>query len=66
MQVKVNNTIHQVSENQSLQALVDQLQISTSGIAIAINNSVIRKDDWDTTFLKENQDVLIIKSTQGG
>jgi len=36
------------------------------GIAIAINNSVIPKINWHNQFLKHNDEVLIIKATQGG
>lgn len=64
--VKVNQQKHQISENYSLQKLVDQLNIQSNGIAIAINQKVIAKSNWDTNQLKDNDDVLIIKSTQGG
>lgn len=36
------------------------------GIAIAVNQQVISKSQWDDFKLKENDEVLIIKATQGG
>ena len=36
------------------------------GIAIAVNEVVIPKSQWDTFVLKEKDKVLIIKASQGG
>ena len=64
--VKVNQQTHQIQEDLSIQQLVEQLQVSTNGIAIAINNSVVKKTVWSLKKLQDGDDVLIIKSTQGG
>lgn len=64
--IKVNQKDHHILENVTLQAFVEQLKIETNGIAIAINNSVVKKADWSSRLLKNNDDILIIKSTQGG
>ncbi len=64
--VKVNQKEHQISENLSVQKLVETLKIQTTGIAIAINYNVVKKTDWDTKHVIDNDDILIIKSTQGG
>ena len=66
MYIKVNNETQEISENTSIQQLVEQLNISLNGIAIAINNSVVKKCDWKSTVINNEDDVLIIKSTQGG
>ena len=49
-----------------LQKLVDDLKITTNGIAIAINNNVVKRTDWSSKILQQEDVVLIIKSTQGG
>lgn len=64
--VEVNQKKHQVSENLTLQDLVTDLNIQTNGIAIAINNYVIKKADWGSKGLQNSDAILIIKSTQGG
>jgi len=66
MYIKVNNESQEISEKTTLQTLVDDLKIKTNGIAIAINNTVVKKTDWTSKILQEEDDVLIIKSTQGG
>lgn len=64
--IEVNNCKHQVSQSTPLQKILEQLEITVNGIAIAINHNVIPKDTWMTTFLNNNDKVLIIKATQGG
>ena len=66
MYIKVNNENQKISENTSIERLVEELKISTNGIAIAINNTVVKKSEWNSTIIKNNDDILIIKSTQGG
>lgn len=39
---------------------------NTTGIALALNEKVITKNDWEKTLLKENDKIIIIKATQGG
>jgi len=66
MYIKVNNENQKISENTSIERLVEELKISTNGIAIAINNTVVKKSEWNSTIINNNDDILIIKSTQGG
>lgn len=64
--IKVNNTIHQLEYNCSLETLLSGLNIEISGIAVAVNQHIISKSDWKNTALNNNDEVLIIKATQGG
>jgi len=66
MYITVNNETQEISENTSIQLLIENLKISINGIAIAINNSVIKKSEWPSTIINNQDDILIIKSTQGG
>lgn len=36
------------------------------GIAVAVNNFVIPRSDWNSYPLKPNDQILIISATQGG
>ncbi|SFU45632.1 sulfur carrier protein [Pustulibacterium marinum] len=64
--VNVNNHAHQIAASTTLSALLQQLNISTSGIAVAINQRVVPKQQWATQSLQDQQNILIIKATQGG
>jgi sulfur carrier protein len=68
MELKINNQKKQfVTDSLTVQALLD-LEIPTkqNGIAIAINNTVIPKSDWNSYPITETDDILIISATQGG
>ena len=67
MEIKLNNQIKNVSEHCSVQQLINETSNgSQKGIAIAVNNAVVSKLNWQHHLLKQNDDVLIIKATQGG
>ena len=68
MELKINNQHkHFSGESISAQALLDlEFPNRQNGIALAVNNTVIPKISWDTTFLSESDDILIITATQGG
>jgi sulfur carrier protein len=68
MDLKINNQTKQFTTySLTVQALLDlEIPEKQNGIALAINNTVIPKTDWNTHFLKETDDILIISATQGG
>ncbi|KAB1155165.1 MULTISPECIES: sulfur carrier protein ThiS [Tenacibaculum] len=64
--IKVNENKHQFSNNLTVKELIENLKVQTNGIALAVNNNVIKKENWTSETLQNNDEVLIIKSTQGG
>ena len=66
MKVFVNNEPKDLNSKRKISQLVELLGISTSGIALAVNNVVVSKSDWKIFALKENDKITIIKATQGG
>lgn len=67
MNVFVNAKPVATENTENLQALLEKTGISgTRGIAIALNNIVIPKNDWEHVSLKENDKIIVIKATQGG
>ena len=51
-------------------SLADLIQLEalgkSKGIAVAVNNQVVPRTDWDTTLLQDKDTILIITATQGG
>jgi len=64
--VKINDSNKTFKTECNLIGMIEELNIQSNGIAIAVNNSIIKKSDWSNHKLSENDNVLIIKSTQGG
>ena len=47
--------------------ILTKLQIfEVQGIAVAINDEVIRKADWQAITLNQNDRLMLIRATQGG
>ncbi len=66
MQVFINDTPIECKKQLSLAQLLAVQQIHPINIAIAIDNTVIPKAQWDTTIIQENTRIIIIKAVQGG
>jgi sulfur carrier protein len=68
MELKINNQTKQFPlDSLTVQALLDiEIPEKQNGIALAINNTVIPKSDWNSYFLNPTDDILIISATQGG
>jgi sulfur carrier protein len=51
----------------TVQQLLDmEIPEKQKGIAVAINNCVVSKVDWNKKIIQANDNILIIKATQGG
>ncbi|PWK23820.1 sulfur carrier protein [Arcicella aurantiaca] len=47
--------------------IFEKLQISDlQGIALAINDEVVKKADWQQITLNQNDRLMLIRATQGG
>ena len=68
MELKINNQTKQfATDSLTVQALLDlEIPIKQNGIAVAINNTVIPKSNWNSHPILETDDILIISATQGG
>jgi len=66
MKITVNNEIKNINDDSLSLLLNEILGEKTKGIAVAINNNIVPKSNWQSTLLKQNDSVLIIKATQGG
>jgi sulfur carrier protein len=67
MIVFINNKNCVLNADANLTMALEQNGILTQkGIAVAVNNTVIPKAEWQTKNLTENDKITIIKATQGG
>lgn len=67
MEIQLNNQLKEIAPCLSIQQLLDEVVgQKQKGIAVAINNTVVPKAVWANHVLKANDNILIIKATQGG
>jgi sulfur carrier protein len=66
MEVLVNNKLYAVQQDTTIAALLQFIQLSDKGIAVAINSQVIPKSHWLQQTLQSADNITIIRATQGG
>ena len=67
MQVKINQELKNVSNNTTVGILLKDMGYDTGdGIAVAVNDEVIPKNQWTERELNEDDDITLIRATQGG
>lgn len=65
MKVQVNNKEVETSST-TLSQLTQELNLPVQGIAVAVNNQMVPRAQWDAFPLKENDSLVIIKAACGG
>lgn len=67
MQVIINNNMYELQEETALNSVLPTIGIqSDAGIALAVNNAVVPRTEWERYLLKDNDAILVIRAIQGG
>ncbi|MCX8080171.1 MAG: sulfur carrier protein ThiS [Bacteroidia bacterium] len=67
MEIKVNNQIKDVPDNVTLLDVVHhELNGNFRGVAVAVDKKIVPQGEWKNFKIKEGNQILIIKATQGG
>jgi sulfur carrier protein len=67
LEVSINQESFQFPDSGTLADVLPLLQIhQTDGIAIAVNENVIPKGEWERYALKAQDKIFVIRATQGG
>ena len=66
MHIFINDVATECPENSTILQVLTQQDISPLNIAIALDNTVVPKAQWETTLVRDGSQLLIIKAVQGG
>lgn len=67
MRITINNQIYQFDENTTLENAIHSLQMEeTKGIALALNEDIIPRSQWNDTILSDEDKIIIIGAVAGG
>jgi thiamine biosynthesis protein ThiS len=66
MQVYVNGESKELSGSPSLSELITQLDLPVTRVAVELNREVVRRNDWSSTMLHEDDRVEIVHFVGGG
>ncbi|MCF3118195.1 MULTISPECIES: sulfur carrier protein ThiS [Streptomyces] len=64
--VSVNGEVRDVTSGTTLEALVATLTSAHSGVAAALNETVVPRAQWPTTALADGDRVEVLTAVQGG
>lgn len=65
MKVNINNKQTEV-QAQTLAALATEMSLPDKGVAVAVNNRMKPRTEWEQTALGEGDNIVIIKAVCGG
>ena len=68
MELKVNGNAKSLGEGATLADLLESMDIKsdTTGIAVAVNDTVVPRQNWPDTQLHASDSIEIIRAVQGG
>lgn len=66
MKVYVNGMPREIGEDATLATLVRSLTEAPSGVAVAVNDAVVSRRDWETARLREEDRIEVLTAVQGG
>ena len=67
MTIFINDEPTEFEQSPSILEILTHYQVvELQGIAVAINDEVIPKADWEKTVLLKNDRLMLIRATQGG
>jgi sulfur carrier protein len=65
--ISINNKEYSHPEEKNLSDLFVSLNIKAEkGVAVAVNQKVIPKSEWNNCIIKKQDKIILIKATQGG
>ena len=65
MTIQINNKATETKASNIVE-LANELGLPQKGVAIAVANTMVPREEWETTALTEGASVVIIKAAFGG
>lgn len=66
MNIIVNGDRVEIASGATVKTLAEQQNLPDRGVAVAVNNDMVPRTDWDNKTLNEGDDVVIIRAVCGG
>ena len=66
MTIFINGEARKIDGISNLSALLDAFELPKQRVAVELNKSVVRKQDWETTSITENDKIEVVHFVGGG
>lgn len=64
--ITLNGSPREVPDNTTVENIVSEVTTATQGIAVAVDENVVRRTDWANTVLQSGARVDVLTAVQGG
>lgn len=65
MKVTINNKETE-TQAKTIRELAQELDLPATGVAVAISNEMVPRDEWENTLITDGADIVIVKAFCGG
>lgn len=65
MKVTINNKETE-TQAKTIRELAQELDLPATGVAVAISNEMVPRDEWENAIIAEGADIIIVKAFCGG
>lgn len=65
MKVTINSKETE-TQAKTIRELAQELDLPATGVAVAISNEMVPRDEWENTIITEGADIVIVKAFCGG
>ena len=65
MKVTINNKETE-TQAKTIRELAQELDLPATGVAVAISNEMVPRDEWENTIIAVGADIVIVKAFCGG
>jgi sulfur carrier protein len=66
MHIHFNDESIHCPDNLTLEMLLEQLRVLTPGIALAINQTIVPREQWGAHLLNDGDQILLFQAIAGG
>lgn len=66
MRVKINNQSVELPDGTTIRAIADERKLPEKGVAVAVNNVMVPREEWTERVLNDGDDIVILKAFCGG
>jgi sulfur carrier protein len=66
IEIELNGAVHAVPPQQTLDRLIDSLDLTGQALALAVNRQVVPRQRWPQVALNHNDKVDIVRAIGGG
>ena len=66
MRIHFNDETMQCADNLTLETLLEQMRLLKPGVALAINQTIVPREQWETHLLHDGDQILLFQAIAGG